>query len=165
MISYRTANSFFKRQYMLILLGSIIPFVLSAYTQTNDIAFNDLDLAPVSFGVSGIVYAYVIFRHQFMDLIPIARGSLIENMSDGVLVLDVQGRIVDINPAMETFLDAPPSSFLGKEVSEALNIWSESTEHLLTGLETRTELRLLLSCLSLKVNLFQHTPVVQAIPM
>ena len=142
MISYRTANSFFKRQYMLILLGSIIPFVFSAYTQTKDIAFNDLDLAPVSFGISGIVYAYAIFRHQFMGLIPIARGSLIENMSDGVLVLDVQGRIVDINPAMETFLDAPPSSFLGKEVSEALNIWSESTEHLLTGLETRTELRL-----------------------
>lgn len=141
-ISYRTANSFFKRQYMMILLGSIIPFVFSAYTQTKNTAFNDLDLAPVTFGISGIVYAYVIFRHQFMDLIPIARGRLIENMSDGVLVMDVQGRIVDINPAMETFLDAPSSSFIGKNVSEAINIWSESTEHLLTGLETRTELRL-----------------------
>jgi diguanylate cyclase (GGDEF)-like protein/PAS domain S-box-containing protein len=127
---------------MMILLGSIIPFVFSAYTQTKNIAFNDLDLAPVSFGISGVIYAYVIFRHQFMDLIPIARGRLIENMSDGVVVLDVQGRIVDINPAMENFLDASPSSFIGKNVSEAMNIWSESTEHLLTGLETRTELRL-----------------------
>jgi diguanylate cyclase (GGDEF)-like protein/PAS domain S-box-containing protein len=77
-----------------------------------------------------------------MDLIPIARGRLIENMSDGVLVLDVQGRIVDINPAMENLLDADPSSFISKNVSEALSIWNNSTEHLLTGLETRTELRL-----------------------
>jgi len=140
--SYRTANSFFKRQYMLIMLGSIIPFVFSAYTQTKGIAFNSLDLAPISFGISGIIYVYAIFRHQFMDLVPVARGHLIENMSDGVLVLDVQGRIVDINPAMENFLEAPPVSFIGKNVSEALNIWNESTEHLMTGLETRTELRL-----------------------
>jgi diguanylate cyclase (GGDEF)-like protein/PAS domain S-box-containing protein len=140
--SHQSANSFFKRQYMMILLGSVIPFILSIYTQANNTAFNDMDFAPVAFGVSSIIYAYAIFRHQFMNLIPIARGRLIENMSDGVLVLDIQGRIVDINPAMENFLEAPPASFLGKNVSDALNIWNDSTEHLLTGLETRTELRL-----------------------
>jgi diguanylate cyclase (GGDEF)-like protein/PAS domain S-box-containing protein len=140
--SYRTANSFFKRQYMLIMLGSIIPFIFSIYTQTRNLAFSNLDLTPVSFGLSSFVYAYAIFRHQFMDLVPVARGRLIENMSDGVLVLDPQGRIVDINPAMENFLEAPSASFIGKNVSEALNIWNESIEHLMTGLETRTELRL-----------------------
>ncbi|HSM72282.1 MAG TPA: diguanylate cyclase [Anaerolineales bacterium] len=139
---YRTANPFFKRQYMLIMLGSIIPVIFSIYTQIRDGGFNDLDLTPVSFGLSSFVYAYAIFRHRFMDLVPVARGRLIENMSDGVLVLDPQGRIVDINPAMENFLEAPPASFIGKNVSEALNIWNESTEHLMTGLETRTELRL-----------------------
>jgi diguanylate cyclase (GGDEF)-like protein len=49
---------------------------------------------------------------------------------------------VDINPAMESFLEVPPASFIGKNVSEALNIWNESTEHLMHGLETRTELRM-----------------------
>jgi diguanylate cyclase (GGDEF)-like protein/PAS domain S-box-containing protein len=126
---------------MLILIGSILPFAFSIYTQVTNTAFKNLDLAPVSFGISGIIYAYAIFRHQFMDLAPIARGHLIENMSDGVLVLNTRGRIVDINPAMETFLEAPPASFIGKNVSEALNIWNESTEHLMKGLDTRTELR------------------------
>ena len=141
-VSYRNANPFFKRQYMMILIGSVIPFTFSLYTQIKSSVYNDIDLTPISFGISGIIYAYAIFRHQFMDLIPIARGRLIENMSDGVLVLDVQGRIVDINPAMENLLDADPSSFISKNVSEALSIWNNSTEHLLTGLETRTELRL-----------------------
>ena len=140
--SYQTANSLFKRQYMMVLLGSIIPFILSIYTQIKNSAFDSLDFAPISFGISGIIYAYAIFRHQFLDLIPIARGRLIENMSDGVLVLDIQGRIVDINPAMEYFLEEPPASFIGRNVSEALNIWNDSTEHLFTGLGTRTELRL-----------------------
>ena len=140
--SYRNANLFFKRQYKMILIGSIVPFVLSIYTQVRNTAFKDLDYAPISFGISGAIYAYAILRHQFMNLVPVARGQLIENMSDGVLVLDVQGRIVDINPAMENFLEAPPSAFLGKNVSEALNIWNDSMEHLLSGLDTRTELRL-----------------------
>jgi diguanylate cyclase (GGDEF)-like protein/PAS domain S-box-containing protein len=141
-VSYRNANPFFKKQYLMILLGSLIPFTFNLYSQTRNVVFGELDYTPVAFGISGFIYAYAIFRHRFMDVIPIARSHLIEKMSDGVLVLDTQGRIVDVNPAMKTFLDEEPASFLGKNVSDTLNIWTESTEHLLTGLETRTEIRL-----------------------
>jgi diguanylate cyclase (GGDEF)-like protein/PAS domain S-box-containing protein len=140
--SYRHANAVFKRQYLLILIGSIIPFALSFLTQIFSTTFSDLDMSAIAFGMCGVVYAYAFIRYQLMDLVPIARSRLIENMSDGVLVLDSQGRIVDVNPAMKNFLDADPTSFLGRNVSEALNIWTESTEHLFHGLETRTELRL-----------------------
>jgi diguanylate cyclase (GGDEF)-like protein/PAS domain S-box-containing protein len=139
-VSSRHANSFFKKQYQLILYGSIIPLVLSIYTQTRFIALSDLDLAPVSFGISGIVYAYAMLRHQFMELIPVARGRLIENMSDGVLVIDEQGRIIDINPAMQNFLDNVPDFYIGKNVSETLNMWTEDTDKLMSELETHTEL-------------------------
>jgi diguanylate cyclase (GGDEF)-like protein/PAS domain S-box-containing protein len=141
-LSYRYANSFFKKQYLMILLGSIIPFAFSAYTHLRIGSSADPDYAPVTFGISGAVYAYAIFRHKFMDLVPFARSRLIESMSDGVLVVDAQGRIVDINPAMKNFVDEDPVSILGKNVSEILDTWKEKTEHLLTGLETRTELRL-----------------------
>jgi diguanylate cyclase (GGDEF)-like protein/PAS domain S-box-containing protein len=141
-ISYRTANSFFKKQYLMILLGSIVPVAFSLYTQSGGNSSSDLDRAPLAFGISGIVYVYAIYRHRFMDLVPIARSRLIEKMSDGVLVLDLQGRIVDINPAMRNFLEEDPSSFIGRNISETLQIWNENTGHLLTGLETRTELRL-----------------------
>jgi len=140
--SYRHANSFFKRQYRLILAGSVLPFGLSFFTQVTSTRFNDLDMSAISFGVSGIIYAYAILRHQLMNLVPVARSHLIENMSDGVLVIDAQGRIVDVNPSMKNFLDEEPSSYLGRNVSEILDAWNENTDHLLTGLETRTELRL-----------------------
>ena len=140
--SYRTANSLFKKQYLMILLGSIVPFAFSIYTQSGDHRYGDIDHAPIAFGISSIIYAYAIFRHQLMDLVPIARSRLIEKMSDGVLVLDVQGRIVDVNPAMEGFLDEDPASLIGKNITEILKIWNDVMEHLLSGLEARTELRL-----------------------
>lgn len=141
-ISYRNANSFFKKQYLMILLGSTVPFFFSAYTHLRIGSTADPDFAPVTFGIAGAVYAYAIFRHKFMDLVPFARSRLIERMSDGILVVDAQGRIVDINPAMKIFSNEDPASFLGKNISDVLTTWKEQLEYLMTGLETRSELRL-----------------------
>jgi diguanylate cyclase (GGDEF)-like protein/PAS domain S-box-containing protein len=141
-VSSLRANPFFRRQYLIILFGSIVPLGASILTQMNYAALADLDMAPVSFAISSILYAYAIFRHQFMDLLPVARGHLIESMSDGVLVLDEQARIVDINPAMQSFLETDPASFIGQNVSAILKQWSQNTEQLLNGMETRTELKI-----------------------
>jgi len=141
-VSSRHAISFFKKQYQFILYGSIVPLILSVYTQTKYVALSDLDLAPVSFGISGIIYTYAIFRHQFMALIPVARGRLIENMGDGVLVIDELGRIIDINPAMQGFLDEETDNYIGRNVSEALSLWTENADKLVGELEIRTELQL-----------------------
>lgn len=139
--SLRT-TPFFRRQYLIILIGSIMPFVASIFTQLGYQELADLDMAPIAVGISGIIYVYAIFRYQFMELLPVARELLIESMSDGVLVLDVQGRIVDINPAMKNFLDIEPGSLIGCHISEVMHSWAYSLELLLSGMETHTEIRL-----------------------
>ena len=58
-----------------------------------------LDLTPSAFALSGFMAAWSILRFQLLDLVPAARDALFDGMSDGVLVLDAQNRIVDINPA------------------------------------------------------------------
>lgn len=141
-VSYRQANSFFKRQYRMILLGSVVPFLFSAFTHLRREGSIEPDYTPMMFGITGVVYVYAIFRHKFMDLVPFARSHLIEKMSDGLVVVDVEGRIVDINPAMKNFLDADPVSFLGKNITDILNIWNDRFEHLMQGQEIRTEMRL-----------------------
>ena len=140
--SARQANTFFRRQYLLILLGSVIPLAASLFTQAKYTELADLDMAPISFAVSSVIFAYAVFRHQFMDLLPVARGHLIESMSDGILVLDEKSRIVDINPVMRDFLEDDPASFIGQNVSVILQQWSQNTEQLLIGAETRTELKI-----------------------
>ena len=95
----------YLNQYRLILVGSFIPWAASAYSEFYFTQWHGLDLAPLMFGLSGIIYVFAIFYTHFMDLIPIARSLLIENMRDGVLVLDLRNRIMDINPAMESFLE------------------------------------------------------------
>jgi PAS domain S-box-containing protein len=71
----------------------------------------------------------------------VARSYLIENMRDGVLVLDAQNRIVDINPAMESFVEGRVSSYLGKNAADVFHTWMQHTDFFLETAETSTEFK------------------------
>jgi len=132
----------FRNQYRLILIGSVIPWISSIL---NELGFNPLpglDITSVTFGATGVLFAFAVLRARLMDLVPVARSILIENMSDGVMVLDAQNRIVDINIAMQKLLNAEKSSLLlGKEASTVLGQWMEKTEPLRSEHESRTEMQ------------------------
>ena len=85
---------------------------------------------------------YSAVRNRFMDIIPVTRTRLIERMADGILVLDRHDRIVDFNPAMETFLSRKPASLLGRPAIEILQPWLEQAQALISGQETHVVLRL-----------------------
>jgi diguanylate cyclase (GGDEF)-like protein len=130
----------YRSQYRLILVASLLPWVASIISELNVITFYNVDLTPMTFGLSGIIYAFSILQTHFMDLIPVARSHLIENMSDGVMVLDAQNRVVDINPAMEALLEKPLSFYLGKSAPEILDGWMQK-DNILREAETHAELK------------------------
>ena len=130
----------YRNQYRLILLGSLLPWAGNLYSENYFEILHGLDLAPLTFGLSAILFAFAVLRSGFMDLIPIARGHLIEHMSDGILVLDAQHRIVDINPAMENFMEEKISFYMGKHAFDVFHPCMEKTDLFLEGRESRTEL-------------------------
>ena len=130
-----------KNQYRLILLATLVPSLVNIYYEYFGSA-DQMDLAPLSFGISGILFTYSAVRNRFMDIIPVTRTRLIERMADGILVLDRHDRIVDFNPAMETFLSRKPASLLGRPAIEILQPWLEQAQALISGQETHVVLRL-----------------------
>ena len=56
---------------------------------------------------------------------PIARDSVVEHMQDGMLVLDHENRIVDINPAAEKILNLKVKNVVGQLAQEALSPWQD----------------------------------------
>lgn len=130
----------YRYQYRLILFASLLPWAGNAFKELNFGSYGNLDIAPLTFGISGVIFVFAVLRTHFMDLIPVARSHLIETMRDGVLVLDAQNRIVDINPAMEKFIQGKASSYMGKNAFEVLRPWMEKTDLFLDETETRSEL-------------------------
>jgi PAS domain-containing protein len=93
------------RQYMLqsitIVIAVFIP-ILTKIVSLVVLTFN-LNLQPplASFVITGGLLVYSIHRYKLMDIVPIARDMVIESMSEGWMVLDLNNRIVDLNPAAE----------------------------------------------------------------
>jgi len=71
-------------------------------------------------GLSCALYAFALFYFHVLDPILLARTTVIEQMTDGMLVLDLQGHIVDLNPAVTEILDKPASSLCGQIIVEIM---------------------------------------------
>jgi len=75
-----------------------------------------VDLTPVTFAATSGLLGWVVFRYRLLDLSPIARDAVFANLSDGIVVVDDAGRVVDLNrPARRLF----PSAAIGCGVDEA----------------------------------------------
>ena len=60
------------------------------------------------------MYAVALFGFRMFELIPVARWTLIEQMPEGVLVLDPRARVVDVNPSAQRILGLPAERARGR---------------------------------------------------
>lgn len=57
------------------------------------------DITPLLLPVNGILLYLALFRPRLFDAHPVAYTHLFEQLNDGVLVFNMQGRVIDCNPA------------------------------------------------------------------
>ena len=88
-----------QRQALAILFSMAIAWISNIIYVLGLSPVEGLDITTLAFTFSALVLAWMIFRNRLFDLIPIARNTLIDNMPDGVIVLDSDDRVIDINPA------------------------------------------------------------------
>jgi len=112
----------YRGQAMTLLIASFAPWIANAVYLAGISPFPNLDLTPFAFAITGLAMGWSLVRFRLLDLVPVARDSVIENMTDGVLVLDAQNRIVDANPAVLDLVGAKSASdVIGKPAGQ---VWS-----------------------------------------
>ena len=103
----------FRRQAAVLFVAGVAPLALGAAGIAGVIgpAAGFVDFTPIAFSATSALLAWLVFRYRLLDVSPIARDVVFENLSDGVVVCDDAGRIVDRNePARALFPDADPGS-------------------------------------------------------
>jgi diguanylate cyclase (GGDEF)-like protein len=114
-------SALYRRQSSALWVGSLIPIVGSSLYMLK-LTPPGLNVTPMSFMVAGLAFSTGLLRFRLFDLVPIARDLLVENLRDGVLVLDVQNRIVDINPAAQRLIDV--NACIGQDATNVLATWA-----------------------------------------
>ncbi len=97
-IAYINSVPVVKKNALIYLLGSIPAW--AGLILHNLGLSGDIDLTPLLLGVSGLFFVYGFTKLRMLEIIPLARDVIFENMGTGVLILDREDRIVDFNPAL-----------------------------------------------------------------
>jgi PAS domain S-box-containing protein len=134
------AGRFYQTRAGAILAGAALPIVGNLIYVLDLNPLPGVDWTPVSFVLSGSVLAWAIQRFRIFDLLPIARSRLVDTMPDGLLVIDRQGRIADLNAAMEAIVGAEGQQVIGQPARQVLEQWRGFFEQLRADKETDLEI-------------------------
>jgi signal transduction histidine kinase len=107
------------RQAVVLLTGLLLPwFGLTLQV----LGLNALSLMPLAFTLSTIVVAVYALGFRALKKTPLERHLLLNNLDDGLLVLDKRHTVVDANAAAELALERPLSGLIGQPLTA---IWPE----------------------------------------
>lgn len=134
----------FPRLYRLqagfLLLGVLAPWISNGLYLAGLRPIPHLDLTPFAFTLTGLAAGWNLFRFHFLDVVPVARRAIVEGMQDGVIVLDAQNRIVDLNLAAQQIIGQPATAILGQPAGQVLAGWPDLVERYRDIIEANSEI-------------------------
>jgi PAS domain S-box-containing protein len=102
----------YRYQTLTILVAQFVPWGMNAAFVTG---LTDNDLTPLGFTVTGLLFAIALFRYRILDLVPIARSTVVDNIDEGYLVLDTTGTVVDVNETASEVLGVDRDTVVGMD--------------------------------------------------
>jgi diguanylate cyclase (GGDEF)-like protein len=120
------AQQTYRYQGIAILTAMLIPLVGEITYDAVPGLLPGLDPASITLALSGAILAFSLWRLHLLDLVPIARETLVDGMSDGILVVDLKGRVVEMNDAAVALACASPTAHrIGLPLDEVTASWPE----------------------------------------
>ncbi len=112
---YLRSTPVYRKQYSAFILAALVPLMGGLLYVLNWNPVPGLDITALSFAATGVFIAYGVQAYGLLDLVPIARHTVVEILEDGMIVIDLRNRIVDVNQAVLNMFNftKPP---LGEDV-------------------------------------------------
>ncbi len=130
-LMWRRSAPAYRRQAGTVLAGSLVPLSVYVIYLFGLVPWG-IDPTPFVFLFTGVLIYLGLSRYRLFDLVPQARGTLFENLPDGVVVLDTRGRIVDYNRAAAAALRLSAED-IGQPASGLTGVWPEISQSENTG--------------------------------
>jgi diguanylate cyclase (GGDEF)-like protein/PAS domain S-box-containing protein len=95
----------YRIQAALVVFATLIPWIANISYSTGLIPIPGLEPTSITMVFSVVIILGAISYFYLLDRVPIARHTLIETMNEGMLFLDLDNQIIDVNPAVQTLLN------------------------------------------------------------
>lgn len=103
-----------------LIVGVLAPLIGNIYFLFGSPPPGFPDPTPIIFTVTGVAFAWAIFGGHILEVVPLAHDAIVRELSTGILILDAQKNIRDINPAALAMLGLSAGTYLQVPLTEAL---------------------------------------------
>lgn len=125
LINWLRMQPLYRKQALLVLMGLPISLMANVITVLNLAPIKGIDFSPLGFLAAGAIFTYAQLRQRLFDIMPVARHTVVDGMRDGVMVLDNDNLIIDMNPAALNMFKTDMKLALGRSVTSILSVWPE----------------------------------------
>ena len=132
----------YRRQTMLLLAGALAPWLGNGLYIFGYSPVPNLDLTPFAFTFSGVVMGWAFYRYRLLHIRPIALQTVLESMSDSVIVIDAQNRVVDLNPAAQQIVGFRAHEAIGQPAEQIFFKWPDLIKQYGQATEAQAEITL-----------------------
>ncbi|MAT41843.1 MAG: hypothetical protein CL609_05840 [Anaerolineaceae bacterium] len=113
----------YRMQIIFMIVAILLPLIASLIYLVDMYPIAGLDWILLSMFLSTMLVAISVLRFGFIDILPIARDLLLENLDSGVLVVDQNKRIVDYNQRCADYLDVQSRDLFGVNICTFLSTY------------------------------------------
>src|SRR6056297_1197899 len=112
-LSQSTNVQTYRGQALAILVATLVPWGMNAAFIAG---LTEVDLTSIGFTVTGSMFVVAVFRYQILDILPIARSTVVDNIEEGYIVLDSNDNVVDVNEKAAEILDTERDRLIGRPI-------------------------------------------------
>jgi signal transduction histidine kinase len=120
-----------RRETLLMFGGSLLPWIANA-VYVMKLLPPGVDVTPAGFAFSGTLFVWGLYTHRLFALVPIARDLVLDTIDDGVIVLDHQRQVVDLNAAAKRLLGCTDEA-IGRPIDGVAPWWAHSATEAAAG--------------------------------
>jgi len=115
----------FRIQLILFITGTSVP-ILGSILYLFDITFIQyFDITAFCAFLSSIFFAIAILLFHFLEVIPVAYRALVNSIPEGIIILDANNYIIELNPAAVNILNENKAKLIWKRLGDA---WPQLSE-------------------------------------
>jgi signal transduction histidine kinase len=138
--AWQTAKGVVRSQLVILLVSLLIPWIGNVIYFSGLSPFYGLDLTPFSFTLASLLLAWGIIRFGMLDVLPVAQEMVFAGIDDGAIVLDLNGRLADINPAARRIFEVQGNA-VGRPAADVLGDYPALVEQIALRQQSRGEYR------------------------
>lgn len=113
------ASAIYRRQTGLLVIGALLPLAVNVSFTLGLLPVPELDVTPLTFALSGIVFGIALFKFELLNLTPVAQAQLPTMLGSGLIVVNTNGRVTHIN---DTARQVFPEATVGSTLTHVLEV-------------------------------------------